>query len=487
MTVERTLAEWLGLRDSPPPSRGEGPRTTAEGNRGVVLRALRSPLSRVLLLALLVREAFSFWTGHPFDFEAWIRTGYVVAHGENPYSAYWPSVPGTSFSYLSSTLAAAGYLPFWPELLGGLYAFWTLVGGGDRFVLYFLLKQPGILADVLSTYLLYRLTVRWTGDPRRGLGVARFWAVFPYGIVITAIWGQFDSIVVALLLALLFVRTPLERNLANGLGIFVKWLAVIFLPLELFRDRGWRRLSFLVMLAVPATLTLLLFAAEGWSLGSFAAQGIGSVTLSQAGGRGAGMTYASILALPSVIAVLGGVPLLYSLLTYAWVPGVVLAGFGAARWVGRSGPESELRALLLVVTVFLLLRWGLYEQYWLYPFALLALEVAVFRPGWRRLFFFTYGITTVYLLVNNNFGLWFLSPVDPGIFPYTIALDANDGFGVVRSSLLLALSVVVTVTLVQWVRALWRNEPAPQPWPRYLWPGATGARGEAPPSDSAGS
>src|SRR5580658_8056206 len=53
----------------------------------------------ILLVGLAIRESFSFWTGHPFDFEIWIRTGYVVAHGTNPYlSAAWPPVPG-SFAY----------------------------------------------------------------------------------------------------------------------------------------------------------------------------------------------------------------------------------------------------------------------------------------------------------------------------------------------------------------------------------------------------
>ena len=39
----------------------------------------------LLIVGLLIREAFSFWTGHPFDFELWVRTGFWVTHGLSPY------------------------------------------------------------------------------------------------------------------------------------------------------------------------------------------------------------------------------------------------------------------------------------------------------------------------------------------------------------------------------------------------------------------
>ena len=443
-------------------------------------------IARILLVGTLVREAFSFWTGHPFDFESWIRTGYVVAHGGNPYSAFWPPVPGASFESLNSNLTSAAYLPFWPELLAGLYLLWTAVGGGDRFVLYFLLKQPVILADVASAYLLYRLVLRYTGDGARARQVALFWSLFPYAITITAIWGQFDSIIVVLLLALFYARGAIERNLLLGLGIFVKWLTVIYLPLEFFRAKGLARATFLVALALAGGLTLLVFGLEGWSIAGFGTQGLASVALSQSQGGGLGMNYALILSLANVQSVLGQIPYFYRLAPYAWVPGILLGGWAAARWVGRGEPISEMRALLFVLVLFLLLRWGLYEQYFLYLFGLLALAVAVFRPGFRALFRFTWGLAAIDLLVNNDLGMRFVSPIDPGIYAYTAALDANDGYGIVRTYLLVVLAVAVTLTLVQWAWTLWRDDPEPRPWPwsaRDAWrrwrEARTDARGTA--------
>lgn len=453
---------------SPAPIRGtviSGPGTSL-GEPTSTPHPLRSrrPIVLVLLGGLFAREAFSFWTGHPFDFESWVRTGYVVSHGGNPYSAFWPPVAGVSFAYLNQNLTSASYLPFWPVILAELYRLWVLVGGGNRFVLYFLLKQPGIVADVVTAYLLYRLAARWTGEPQRALMLAAFWSFFPYAIVITAIWGQFDSIVVVILLALLYAHGPLERNLINGLGIFVKWVTVVFLPLEVFRERGTRRLLFVVGLAIPAFLTVVVFLVEGWSFQGIGTQGIGSVSLSQSHGGGEGMNYAYALTLPSVSAFLTHIPLFYSIAPYVWVPGVIGAGWAAAKWLGGNDPRSELRAMLLVVTVFLLLRWGLYEQYFLYLFSLLALDVAVFNPGRRSMLAFTYGLATIDLLLNNDLGLRFLSPLNAGISTYTTQLDASDPYGAFRTYALLALALAMTVTLVQLLRVFWRDAARPRAW-----------------------
>lgn len=442
-------------------------------------RGWRRPtrVGSVLLLGLLVREAFSFWTGHPYDFESWIRTAYVVAHGQNPYSAFWPAVPGLSFSYLGTTLTSAAYLPFWPLLLGALYQFWAAVGHGNRFVFYFLLKQPGILADVASAYLLNALAVRWTNNRRLGLRLATFWSFFPYAIIITAIWGQFDAIVVLLLLLLLYARGPLERNLVNGIGILVKWLTVIFLPLELFRERGWRRASWLVALLIPGLVTVAVFAAMHWTLAPFGTQGLASVALSQSRGEGLGMNYAFLLGLGPVTTVLDRVPEFYTVMPYLWVPGVIFAGRTAARWVRPSSPGLELRALLLVVTVFLLLRWGLYEQYLLYLFGLFVLDVVIFHPGRAPLFRVSVAVGLADLVVNNDFGLRFLGPIDTGLPSLTTQLDANDSYGLVRTVLLILLAVAVTATLIQIALTYLRDEPAPLPWPHEVVRRLRGRRG----------
>jgi hypothetical protein len=413
----------------------------------------------VLLAGLVLRELFSAWTGHPYDMESWIRTGHAVATGENPYSGFWPAVPGVSFAYLSSTIPPAAYLPFWSGLLGVIYRFWELTGGGNRFFLYALIKQPGIWADVASAYLIYRLVERWTSDTRAAFAALAFWSYFPYAITISAIWGQFDPVVVVILLGLLYARDTVQRNVLNGLGILVKWVTVVFLPLDFFRERKARRLGFLIAPVLAGAVTLAILLGTGWSIGPLSA-----ASSSQSHGGGLGMNYVYVLTDSPVAGVLGSIPFLYTALSYAWAVAAVVGGWIAARWVRSPDPRQELRAMLLLVSLFLLLRWGLYEHYMLYLFAPLTLDVAAFHASRRPLYYLTVILSGAYLLVNNDFGLRFISPIDPGILTFTNALDASAGWGGVRADALLVLSVLVTITLIQWVRTFLRDDARPRPW-----------------------
>jgi hypothetical protein len=419
---------------------------------------------KVLLAGAAIRELFSFWTGHPYDFEIWIRTASAVAHGHNPY-AFWPAVPGVSIAYLNTTLPSAAYLPFWPLLEGGLYRIWEFVGGGNRFVLYFLLKQPSIFGDLATAYLLYRVALQWTGRISTAVAALSFWSFFPYAIVISSIWGQFDSIVVAIVLASFLARGALARNALYGWGIFVKWITAIYLPLELFAERGARRASILLALAIPTVATVLTFLALGWGF-----QSVLAASVSQSHGGGVGENWVGILTSAPVNPVVSAVPHLDAVLGYLWVPALILAGWVAARWYSPDHPEGALRAMLFVTTVFLLFRWGLYEQYLLYLFALIALDFLVFHPQRRDLFRWVNVLSWAFLLVNNDYGIRFLAPLSPSVTAFTDALDASPLYGTVRVYALIGLCAIITLVLVWLVVTYYRDDPAPEPWWRILRP-----------------
>ncbi len=413
----------------------------------------------LLAVGLVVREALSFWTGHPYDLESFLRTGFVVAHGADPYVALAPPVPGVSFGYLNAGIALASYPPFWPELLGGIYRFWEDLGAGNRFVLYFLLKQPGIAADLGTAYLLWRIARRAGAALGTALGALGFWSLFPYAIAISAVWGQFDAILVMVVLLGVEARTALERNLLYGVGILVKWLTVVFLPLSVFRERRRTRLSVLAAAGLVGGLGILPFVFQGWSLTEFL-----TLTRNVSHGNNWGMNYVFLLTYQPVASTLGTVPGLYSALGFAWVPAAVVAGYVAARWVRSGGVSAEVRALLFVLAAVLLVRWGLYEQYFLYLFALLVLDLAVAHPGRRGLFRFTVAVASAQLLANNDLGLRFLTPLDPGLLTTLYAAEAGPAWGVLRTDVLLVLAVIMTITLVQLLMVLASDEPTPRPW-----------------------
>ncbi|MCI4326945.1 MAG: hypothetical protein L3K16_04840 [Thermoplasmata archaeon] len=431
----------------------------------------------ILLAGLAIREVFSFWTGHPYDLEVWIRTGSVVAHGTNPYLGPIAQVPGVSFGYRNQLLYPAAYLPFWPGLFGGTFRLWEQVGGGNRFVLYFLLKQGPIAGDMAVAALLYRFVLRETGEPTTALGALTFWCFFPYDIVISAIWGQLDSVTTALvLLALLSSEAQsARRSLAWGLGIFVKWITVVFLPLEFFRHRGVRRLWPVASVVLVGGLTVLAFRLAGWSF-----TGIVATTTSSTGGGGGGMNYVQLTNLWFVANALNRVPSSYFVLQHAWVPVCIAAGWYTARWLGTGARGQQLRAFLFVLTAVLLVRWGLYEQYMLYPFALLAADVYTLHPERRRFFYFLVVVASGYLLVNNGAGIWFAAPTSQQAFNIVQGFDSSAFWGTVRYYLLDVFGVLMTVSLVQFLWVLARDDPNPRPWLIPPWPFLR--RAAAPPS-----
>jgi len=51
------------------------------------LRNLTTTTRGLFILGLAIRESLSFWTGHPYDMEVWLRNAYFVSQGANPYTA----------------------------------------------------------------------------------------------------------------------------------------------------------------------------------------------------------------------------------------------------------------------------------------------------------------------------------------------------------------------------------------------------------------
>lgn len=423
----------------------------------------------VLLLGFAVREAFSFWTGNPYDLESWVRTGSLVARGASPYPALAPPVPGVSFVFPGRSFSTAAYPPFWPLTLGLLYRTWEAYGGGNRFALYFLLKQPVILADVGLAYLLGALVYARSGNIAGARGVLAFWSLFPYAIAISGVCGQFDPIEALVLVGSLAVAAEIRRPALEGLGIFVKWLTIIFLPLEVMRVTGWSRVrSAVLVVAPPVTATLAILAIARWPL-----PGIEGIAATQAFGNRSGMNLGQLFQNASLAADANRIPYFFWAFSLAWIPAVIVGGALAARWVRAGGFASELRALLFVVTLFLLTRFGLNEQFMIYLFAPMLVDVALYRPGRRPLFYLLIGLCSAYLLVNNDLGIWYAAPLFPGTFSMVLHVNAGTPLGGWRADALDVLAVAITAALAYLAYVLYRD--LPEPFPANLSPRLRGA------------
>jgi len=373
-------------------------------------------LLTLLFLGLLVREIFSFWTGHPSDFELWVRMGYAMTHGGDPYGTL-PPAPGLSFANVYSTANAPtiAYLPFWPLVTGLIYLAYSLVGVNDRFIYYFLLKQPIIFGDVSLAYLLYSyVSSRKPGSA--GFWALSFWLFSPFTIIISGIWGMFDSIAICFLIISVSSIGQFRRAIWTGLAIFVKSVPIIFAaPMTMKNLKSIKDVSaFVTTIGLPVLLSVATFTIIGWPLST-----VSTTLVSTAGKGGWSMSIWSAFPYLNYLGLLPPVlQNVYGTLGLVWIPAIAIFTCIAIRRFRTETDAGLFQALIVCVLVFLLFKAQVAEQYALYLFALGAVDVVLWNPQRKRLLIATMIVALIYLVVNNYFLVRFLSPVYPNFVDF---------------------------------------------------------------------
>lgn len=375
--------------------------------------------SVLLLLGLALRECFSFWTGHPSDFELWVRLGYAMNHGGNPYGVL-PPVPGLSYAdvFSANNTATIAYLPFWPILTGLIFALYSATGLQNRFLCYFMLKQPAILGDVALAYLLYRyVSVRKSS--LAGRWALSFWLFVPFTVIISGIWGMFDSIAISFVAISLMSQRKLRRSLWAGLAVFAKSIPIIYAaPITLGKPaRGKDVVALILAGALPVALSACTILVMGWPIST-----VGATIGSTVGKEGGSMSiwdaffYFNYLGLPAPPSEISGA------LGYAWIPAIILLTLVALSRFRLETDHGLVQALLVCTFAFLIFKAQITEQYALYFFWLAVVDIALWHPERKRMLAAAVTVAMVYLVVNNYFLLRFLSPVYPGFINFEEAM-----------------------------------------------------------------
>jgi len=368
-----------------------------------------SRTTALIIIGLCVRECFSFWTGHPFDFELWVRLGYAVNHGVDPYGLL-PPAPGLSFAniFSSGSTPTIAYLPFWPLVTGLMYAIYAESGITNRFLYYLLLKQPVIFGDVLLAYLLFSYVS--ARRPSAARWVLSFWLFSPFTIILSGLWGMFDSIAICFIMLAATSISEIKRPLWIGWAIFAKSIPVIYTaPMTLRRLFKAKSLSsFVLAFAFPSALSAIVFLAMHWPLSI-----IGATLTSTVGKGGSSMSiwdvFYYLVSLGISVVPTG----LYAPLGFVWIPAMVILTVVAIRSFRTETDYGLFQALIVCTLGFLIFKARITEQYALYLFALAAVDVALWHPERKRLLFASVILAMIYLTVNNFFLVRFLSPVYP--------------------------------------------------------------------------
>lgn len=177
--------------------------------------------THLLILGAAIRLLPAAFTAHPTDIISWMTVGSSIFHGQNPYAL-------SSFGLV--------YPPLWGLICGVAYASFVITQ--SFFVFNFFIKLPIILADLALAEYIRKFVLSKTGKERKSKEAMILFLFNPVAIILSGIWGMFDSIPVFLVLLstiFLYRRQYVRSSLIFGIAIAFKgFYPAMLLPLFLY-------------------------------------------------------------------------------------------------------------------------------------------------------------------------------------------------------------------------------------------------------------
>ncbi len=213
-------------------------------------------LTMLLLGAFMLRMMLSLiFYGHPTDINCFMAWGNMVLDGtRNFYTS------GAFTDYPPGYMYVCGALSWICRVLGISY-------GSNGMALLF--KLPSTAADLVGTWLLYKMAKQYGANETVSLIVAGLFAFCPVLAFVSGAWGQIDSILALLLVVVILLLQKDKRILAGavyGLAILIKpqalmlgpLLAVAYIVDILDAKQDWPKRMLETLIAVLAAFTVLI-------------------------------------------------------------------------------------------------------------------------------------------------------------------------------------------------------------------------------------
>lgn len=320
----------------------------------------------IILLALVIRLAIAPFSYHPWEYRTYNNTCANIHDGINPYSEFWRLTAEVRqhddweieyYEYWAYSPAGLLWLavlsPLDPEPID---PFAPMTEQVPDPLLSLLFKIPAILADFACAWFIY-LLARQTGhaEPFR---LAKWYLLMPLPWFLSAVWGGFDSVVLAALLAAIYlVRRPVWSGLALGAGIAVKTIPVFAGPVFMRHTplKQWPMMAAGVVLVMGGACAYYLIDDAGDLLGAM---------VGFHGGRaGGGLTIYSVWQLGTMN------DFWRFVFDYVWL--FPLAGLWAWVWLKHSG--DIIMGCALTMFVFVIASKLVNPAYMLYVFPFMLL------------------------------------------------------------------------------------------------------------------
>lgn len=345
---------------------------------------------------------------------------------QSPYTSllYYPGV-----SFVPSPLIGSISYPPLPAFIFGLtYRFYLALGEPSRFLYYFLLKQPMVLSDVAVAIVLFRI-ITITKSHDLGRTALLIWLYFPFGILISSVWGALDPIALLLILLAVFYFVN-SKQVASasmlGLAIFLKTMPVVALPVFLMqRGTGLNsRLRFAaISLVIPIVGTLAPVLLLNWGFVGIYNNFSFQAALSSYGELSVQRPLSLLPSVPGAVHLVTGVLWVAALsVTYVYI---------------KRRRLSILQGLMTVFIVFSVSRPYLPPQWAIYPLVLL---LAMINETNLQHFVGLSVSSTAFLIASITLLVAFLSPVSVAFYNWNVYVDNFSPYVLARTIALSALA-----------------------------------------------
>lgn len=205
----------------------------------------------VLCIGLLLRIfSATLIAGHPFDINTFKN---------------WATAAANNLSHFYANSGSSDYPPLYIYVLFLIGKIASIPAMSPYFTL--LLKLPSMMADIATSYLIYRLARKYL-SLEISIMLTAFYTFNPAVLINSTIWGQVDSFFTFIVVASIFMLAENKIGLASALftaAVMMKPQGIIFLPVlffELIRQKNLKgflkaiacSLSTAVVIALPFSL-----------------------------------------------------------------------------------------------------------------------------------------------------------------------------------------------------------------------------------------
>jgi hypothetical protein len=404
-------------------------------------------LRYLIIIALLIRESFSFWTGHPYDFEMLARVGKQLALGKplyvfiGPYPdiSFWPHVE-----------VGYAYPPVYAYYCLLAYLIYSSIGINFPFLYYFLLKQPIIIGDVLNGYLIYKIGLKFFNN---NIKYSIFWLFNPITIIFSSLWGIPHSLAITFILVFILNYRSNYSLLYLIFAFLIIGLPFIYLIAYLIlflsnRKFVMKNIGYFLILGVIIPI-LSLFPFQLFNQLTNITLAVEDVFFKKTLGQfNAFMIFYYLYYLDSNL-FFNTYVLAVNIIPYFWLPTLIISLiFYKIKKVKEINFNTIINFFLLTTLIFLITRQNVNEQYILYFLAICLANYIMLQKSDLKLLFLLIQINAlVFIATNNPFLIRFFTPLDQNLYFFDIKLTTTEPFQFIRYTIMTICGILNTIFL----------------------------------------